>query len=558
MLVLLHLYDEWNDFRIQEYNSILDILNVPQEYHLDEKNIYTNQSFITTSLPSENIAIQICQRAVLVRGIFELWAQGDTFGELVDHVKLQSPSISTSWITPEKSWSVEIMAYCKNLSHSQKEILRQHFKCLNFQGPVVLNNPDLNLGVLLDYSKVTANSEGCDERNPQVPCYCGRLLARGGMRDELRKYDLKKRLYLGPTSLDHSLALIMANLAGAKKGSMALDPFVGTGSILVALSHFGAHCTGMDIDVRVLKGAMYAGASRDASAVAQSNLQQTFVPGVGHVNPTANSTDADTFFKKRDIMETFRSYDLALPELVRMDLHLLDRHLGVSSDSIFDLIVTDPPYGIRAGGRKSGKTNGCSYTIAPDERMDHIPSTQNYPVEEVMLDLLHAAAKLLKVGGALCYLIPTSYDFKVDDLPKHPCLTMKRLCHQGLSTRHGRHAVLMHKICEYSHGHVQDFDRYRQAILSYSHGSQTCEILSESDGFCKLLGKLEQALSSGGFENDAVVKNASKGALRRKDSAKKRQVSTYDGPFNGRPKHIEKHKENDPGEDVTGSSNNNE
>jgi hypothetical protein len=35
------------------------------------------------------------------------------------------------------------------------------------------------------------------------------------------------------------------------------------------------------------------------------------------------------------------------------------------------------------------------YTVAPERRIDHIPCTQHYPVEEVMLDLLHTAAKTL-------------------------------------------------------------------------------------------------------------------------------------------------------------------
>ena len=51
---------------------------------------------------------------------------------------------------------------------------------------------------------------------------------------ELVKYDLKKRLYIGPTSLDHTLAIIMANSCRVKRGSLVLDPFVGTASILVS------------------------------------------------------------------------------------------------------------------------------------------------------------------------------------------------------------------------------------------------------------------------------------------------------------------------------------
>ena len=43
-------------------------------------------------------------------------------------------------------------------------------------------------------------------------CYFGRLLGQGGLRAERKKFDLKQRLYVGPTSLDQSLALLLANL----------------------------------------------------------------------------------------------------------------------------------------------------------------------------------------------------------------------------------------------------------------------------------------------------------------------------------------------------------
>lgn len=53
----------------------------------------------------------------------------------------------------------------------------------------------------------------------------------------MNKYDLKKRLYIGPTSLDHSLAILMANASMIKKGSIVLDPFVGTASLLVSIDN---------------------------------------------------------------------------------------------------------------------------------------------------------------------------------------------------------------------------------------------------------------------------------------------------------------------------------
>ena len=113
----------------------------------------------------------------------------------------------------------------------------------------------------------------------------------------------------------------------------------------------GARCFGADIDPRVLRGQMYAGSA----------------------DQTADTT-------KRDIFENFKSYSLEKPELIRMDNHLLDRHFqfklsGNNSTSnsntssqnsskseqhiyaeMFDAIVTDPPYGIRAGAKKSGNS----------------------------------------------------------------------------------------------------------------------------------------------------------------------------------------------------------
>ena len=49
------------------------------------------------------------------------------------------------------------------------------------------------------------------------------------------KYNLKKRPYLGPTSMDHELAFMMANQGLVQPGDWVYDPFVGTGSIAVAL-----------------------------------------------------------------------------------------------------------------------------------------------------------------------------------------------------------------------------------------------------------------------------------------------------------------------------------
>ncbi len=52
------------------------------------------------------------------------------------------------------------------------------------------------------------------------------------------KYDLRTRAYLGPTSCDNDLAFLMANQGAIKEGDFVLEPFLGTGGLLIPPSHF--------------------------------------------------------------------------------------------------------------------------------------------------------------------------------------------------------------------------------------------------------------------------------------------------------------------------------
>lgn len=65
-------------------------------------------------------------------------------------------------------------------------------------------------------------------------------------------YSLSKRACIGPTSMDPELTFVMANMVHAGPGKLVLDPFVGTGSCLVAAAHVGAVTMGADIDWRVV------------------------------------------------------------------------------------------------------------------------------------------------------------------------------------------------------------------------------------------------------------------------------------------------------------------
>ena len=103
------------------------------------------------------------------------------------------------------------------------------------------------------------------------------------------KYNLKKRPYLGPTSTDHELAILMANQGQVDEGDFVYDPFVGTGSIATALQHFKAFVFGSDLDIRVIKGY-----------------------GVGR--KTKNKIEGLDEIEKFDIMTNFNYYKMAHPD----------------------------------------------------------------------------------------------------------------------------------------------------------------------------------------------------------------------------------------------------
>ncbi|CAN0074415.1 unnamed protein product, partial [Phaeothamnion confervicola] len=115
---------------------------------------------------------------------------------------------------------------------------------------------------------------------------------------------------------------------------------------------------------------------------------------------------------------------------------------------VYDAIVCDPPYGLRAGARKSGAAKPNAHPIR--NRETFIPQTQTYPVGDVLVDLLDVAGRSLVVRGRLCYLLPSTWDFDIEtDLPRHPCLRLIHHSVQGLSQKICRRMITMEKTQAY-------------------------------------------------------------------------------------------------------------
>lgn len=121
------------------------------------------------------------------------------------------------------------------------------------------------------------------------------------------------------------------------------------------------------------------------------------------------------------------------------------------------MIICDPPYGVRAGGRKSGgrkllRGTVDPYTVPDDKRTDHIPSTAPYCLAECVHDLLDLAARMIVMGGRLVFFYPVlrEDDFVEIHFPEHPCFKLIATAEQILSSRYSRVLLTMVKIGSYT------------------------------------------------------------------------------------------------------------
>lgn len=291
----------------------------------------------------------ILDRAVLVKDFIELWAEADSLDAIHGLLKL-----GTHHYEPlcRASFRFVVKCFGATVSEQQQRQMIDSFAYMNLTGKVVLSGEcDVVFGLFVD------------ARHSRF--YFGRWIGNAS-RSLVDKFTLKKRAYLGTTSMDAELSLIMANMARVKPGDLVYDPFVGTGSLLYPPASFGAYAIGSDIDGRQIRG-------RDSVSI-YTNLERY------NVEQQMLGALVSDFARN-----TWRS---ALK---------------------FDAIITDPPYGVRAGARRLGSKAPGQRAIPADYRDDSYPETIPYELDHLIGDLLDFAEQRLVVGGRLVFWYPVIF-----------------------------------------------------------------------------------------------------------------------------------------------------
>ncbi|KAF5322273.1 hypothetical protein D9619_001539 [Psilocybe cf. subviscida] len=385
-----------NDFRLPELQSIAELHGISYSLPEDEKDRDPYRPWMVIGLASEDDARTLARRCILIkyavgtsvfqnlrlnknihRAVYEFYAQGSTYEQIHEANRKMEPL----WrrYVADTSFRFLVTSSQHKIPQSRQRDVIESFAYMGFLGKIDMKNPEIILTCFEEYEDRHGTTRTKHEGDGAFKhVFFGRLLEEGSARQLIGKFDVKKRAYYGNTSMEAEISLLMANQTLASPGKLLYDPFMGTGSMAYPTSHFGALVWGSDIDGRQMRG-----------------KQKT--PGV--LRAAAQYGTAS------------RVIDLATFDIT---------HNPWRCGELFDAIVTDPPYGVRAGAKRLGRKKSLpdykkelcikhNMMGRPDDQ-PYIPPTKPYELSHLAADLVILARYLLKPNGRLVFFLPTVTD----------------------------------------------------------------------------------------------------------------------------------------------------
>ena len=206
-------------------------------------------------------------------------------------------------ILPEGTFAIR----AKRFEGMMKDVDSQ--KLINNIGKVLSKNNDVNL----KEPDIVVKMQMCDKVHLFIE-------ERAIDRNIFEKRKVSERPFFSPISLHPKYARTLINLTGVKKGDTILDPFCGTGGIIIEAAEMGMKVIASDFDEEMVLGCR----------------------------------------------ENMEHYDLELYDYEVLDIdNICDRFCDI------DAVVTDPPYG------RSTKTGGEDATKIHSRAISAIPKVLN-------------------------------------------------------------------------------------------------------------------------------------------------------------------------------------
>lgn len=424
---LLHFVQEHINFRWTEFLAVTSKNDCKFKLISKPEHIKT-RPFIIIELNDDEKSINNlvgCARgSYLLKDLYELWAQSNrSIEDLADQVMLTSKQFQSGlYSEPDQSFRVNVETFNYKLKQSEKIEWMQKMAFFDlFQSKPNLTNPKQTYCILEMNNRVEDNVITSREY------FFGRHLTQGA-RSSIGSLSLKTRKFIANTSMDPTLSLLTANAAKIKPNDIVYDPFVGSGSLLVAAAFLGAYVIGSDIDWPLLHG------KSKPTRVGQTKRE--------------NDEMVRSNFKQYNLEH--RYLDVLVADITRK---------SIKSRFKFDAIIADPPYGIREGLERIGSDEKKDQRPAKDDgHRIKFPKKTHYDISDLLEDLLLLSVNHLEMGGRLVYYLPViKTDNSFDDyIPQHPCLKLISYCEQALTNKLSRLMIVMEKISELDSGDSSD------------------------------------------------------------------------------------------------------
>lgn len=388
-------------FRKAELESLADLYNITADFSQHNEE----HPFLVVQLENDEEAYNLIDRAILSRGIYELWGHGDTIDELHENVQKNMGKYIDKYIE-DTTFKFENLTFQGGKKSREEQIkMYERFAYLAFKGKIKMKNPDEVFTILENYS---LGKDLFPLEHPNHLWFGRQINISARSRGVVEKYDIKKRPYFGTTSFDAELSLLTCNIGQVKKNELIYDPFVGTGSFLVTAAEFGGITIGSDIEFLTLKGK----------------------------GPKRRLKDNFDYYKK----------PLQFTDVLCMDF----TNNAFRNNLKFGSIICDPPYGVREGVKVCGTTDdklGRENIIIDGElaylRRDYIQPKKTYSLDLLLDDLLEFSSERLDIGSRLCFWMPVAND---EDIPT---------------------LIPQHKDFELIYELVQDFHKWSRRLLVY-------------------------------------------------------------------------------------------
>ena len=463
------------------------------------------------TLPTVDSAVAVASRCVLLKCIYCCFAEGDTLENMLaaaERRRQEEPTTSSTgdplpplqpspfaypaaalihsqqtadcgsdWVprlrpllASSVTFRYAVDTICRSTSSADRSrIVNTAIDRVGHQGAVEIADPACEFTVVLVYRYSTLEPPK-DVAWPMAGAYLCVPIAKSGRQSLLDTYNLKKRPYIGTTSMPAELTFLMANLGKVVRGSVCYDPFCGTGSLLVSCSHHGGFVMGSDMDGCAMRGGTVK-FKRSQQILHQQKLAlQHYLP---RCLASAGGTLTDEEAAHPDMVTNFKIYNLPHPDRIRLNFSLwfrcfagtVEGALSASTAAtatahaevprprfLMDCIMSDPPYGVREQkkrvaceveeGAASPTPNSSNTTVGVKHTVEN---EESYDISAMVTELLLFAGAHLRVGGRLVFWLPTTYLYTPDEIPVHPFLKLVLAEVQTLTLKMNRVLVVMER-----------------------------------------------------------------------------------------------------------------